>query len=105
MAQPGFAPAQSTPASMLAETIVHSSLAVTSPPTPLTPTTTTATKPGPKLVQNNDTSTKKGGITVGTPTLTKAETVFCGSTAGVVSRFVVAPLDVVKIRLQVNNDE
>ncbi|KAG0249236.1 mitochondrial thiamine pyrophosphate transporter [Actinomortierella ambigua] len=42
----------------------------------------------------------KKGITAGTPSLTKAETVLCGSTAGVISRFVVAPLDVVKIRLQ-----
>ncbi|KAG0044671.1 mitochondrial thiamine pyrophosphate transporter, partial [Gryganskiella cystojenkinii] len=40
-------------------------------------------------------------IAAGTPTLTKAETVFCGSTAGVISRFVIAPLDVVKIRLQI----
>ncbi|KAG0265064.1 mitochondrial thiamine pyrophosphate transporter [Linnemannia exigua] len=103
MAQPGFAPAQSTSASILAETIANSSLAVTSPTPPLTTsaTTTTTTKPNSKLEQNHhDTSSKKGGIAIGTPTLTKAETVFCGSTAGVVSRFVIAPLDVVKIRLQ-----
>ncbi|KAF9976119.1 mitochondrial thiamine pyrophosphate transporter [Actinomortierella ambigua] len=45
-------------------------------------------------------STTAKTVTAGTPSLTKAETVLCGSTAGVVSRFVVAPLDVVKIRLQ-----
>ncbi|KAG0228404.1 mitochondrial thiamine pyrophosphate transporter [Actinomortierella wolfii] len=49
---------------------------------------------------HKDSSQAKKGITAGTPNLTKAETVLCGSTAGVVSRFVVAPLDVVKIRLQ-----
>ncbi|KAF9141286.1 mitochondrial thiamine pyrophosphate transporter [Linnemannia schmuckeri] len=106
MAQPGFAPAQSSSASILAETIANSSLAVTSssppPPTLLTTssvTTTTATKSRSKHEEDHGTS-KNGGLAVGTPTLTKAETVFCGSTAGVVSRFVIAPLDVVKIRLQ-----
>lgn len=29
---------------------------------------------------------------------------FCGATAGVVSRFVIAPLDVVKIRLQIQTN-
>ncbi|KAF9948508.1 mitochondrial thiamine pyrophosphate transporter [Mortierella alpina] len=47
-----------------------------------------------------DNSTKRTSIAAGTPTLSKTETVFCGATAGVVSRFVIAPLDVVKIRLQ-----
>ncbi|KAF9929691.1 mitochondrial thiamine pyrophosphate transporter [Mortierella alpina] len=47
-----------------------------------------------------DSSTKRTSIAAGTPTLSKTETVFCGATAGVVSRFVIAPLDVVKIRLQ-----
>ncbi|KAG0055078.1 mitochondrial thiamine pyrophosphate transporter [Linnemannia elongata] len=106
MAQPGFASAQNTSASLLAETITHSSLAVTSssPPIqiPLTTTnsttkTTTTASSKPELKHG---TSNKGGIAVGTPTLTKAETVFCGSTAGVISRFVIAPLDVVKIRLQ-----
>ncbi|KAF9431397.1 mitochondrial thiamine pyrophosphate transporter [Entomortierella beljakovae] len=44
--------------------------------------------------------TKRSSITAGAPTLSKAETVLCGASAGVVSRFVIAPLDVVKIRLQ-----
>ncbi|KAF9335972.1 mitochondrial thiamine pyrophosphate transporter [Podila minutissima] len=48
-----------------------------------------------------ETNHDRKSIAAGAPTLTKAETVFCGSTAGVVSRFVIAPLDVVKIRLQV----
>ncbi|KAG9066401.1 mitochondrial thiamine pyrophosphate transporter [Linnemannia hyalina] len=105
MAQPGFASAQSTSASLLAETIAHSSLAVTSssPPLPQTitgsTTTTTTATASSKPEQKHGTSIK-GGIAAGTPTLTKAETVFCGSTAGVISRFVIAPLDVVKIRLQ-----
>ncbi|CAO3572307.1 unnamed protein product [Mortierella alpina] len=47
-----------------------------------------------------DNSTKRTSIAAGTPTLSKTETVLCGATAGVVSRFVIAPLDVVKIRLQ-----
>ncbi|KAF9566019.1 mitochondrial thiamine pyrophosphate transporter [Mortierella alpina] len=47
-----------------------------------------------------DSSIKRTSIAAGTPTLSKSETVFCGATAGVVSRFVIAPLDVVKIRLQ-----
>ncbi|KAG0297601.1 mitochondrial thiamine pyrophosphate transporter [Linnemannia gamsii] len=105
MAQPGFAPTQGTSASILAETIANSSLAVTSSsPTPLTTTSSTTTitsttTTNPKHEQSYGTN-KKGGIAVGTPTLTKVETVLCGSTAGVVSRFVIAPLDVVKIRLQ-----
>ncbi|KAF9431041.1 mitochondrial thiamine pyrophosphate transporter [Podila epigama] len=46
-------------------------------------------------------STKeRSSITAGTLSLSKTETVLCGATAGVVSRFVIAPLDVVKIRLQ-----
>ncbi|KAG0225144.1 mitochondrial carrier domain-containing protein [Mortierella sp. GBAus27b] len=46
------------------------------------------------------TTSKKTGVTAGTLTLSMKETVFCGAVAGVVSRFVIAPLDVVKIRLQ-----
>ncbi|KAF9203194.1 mitochondrial thiamine pyrophosphate transporter [Haplosporangium sp. Z 27] len=58
------------------------------------------------LVKNDNentsvkTSTKRSSIAVGAPTLSKLETVLCGASAGVVSRFVIAPLDVVKIRLQ-----
>ncbi|KAG0218006.1 mitochondrial thiamine pyrophosphate transporter [Mortierella sp. NVP41] len=44
--------------------------------------------------------TKRASIAEGTPTLSKTETVLCGASSGVVSRFVIAPLDVVKIRLQ-----
>ncbi|KAF9921068.1 mitochondrial thiamine pyrophosphate transporter [Linnemannia zychae] len=43
---------------------------------------------------------QRSSIAEGTPILSKTETVFCGALAGVVSRFVIAPLDVVKIRLQ-----
>ncbi|KAF9145198.1 mitochondrial thiamine pyrophosphate transporter [Mortierella sp. GBA39] len=106
MAQPGFSPAQSTSASLLAETIAHSSLAVTSssPPPPQTITGSTTTTTTTATVSSNPEqkhgTSIKGGIAAGTTTLTKAETVFCGSTAGVISRFVIAPLDVVKIRLQ-----
>ncbi|KAF9358939.1 mitochondrial thiamine pyrophosphate transporter [Mortierella sp. AD094] len=46
------------------------------------------------------TGTKRSSIAAGAPTLSKTETVLCGASAGVVSRFVIAPLDVVKIRLQ-----
>ncbi|KAF9584325.1 mitochondrial thiamine pyrophosphate transporter [Lunasporangiospora selenospora] len=49
---------------------------------------------------NNDTTKSRSSITAGTPTLSKTETVLCGATAGVVARFVIAPLDVVKIRMQ-----
>ncbi|KAG0369061.1 mitochondrial thiamine pyrophosphate transporter [Gamsiella multidivaricata] len=48
----------------------------------------------------NSNVTKRTSIAAGTPTLSKTETVLCGAAAGVVSRFVIAPLDVVKIRLQ-----
>jgi len=50
---------------------------------------------------NSNKAHDRQSISAGAPTLTKLETVLCGSTAGVVSRFVIAPLDVVKIRLQV----
>ncbi|KAF9935208.1 mitochondrial thiamine pyrophosphate transporter [Linnemannia zychae] len=101
MAQPGFAPTQS---SSIAETIAISSLTATTVTTPLsasatTATTSTTSTTAPKHHKKNETSVKSG-IAVGSPTLTKTETVFCGSTAGVVSRFVIAPLDVIKIRLQ-----
>ncbi|KAF9396419.1 mitochondrial thiamine pyrophosphate transporter [Podila verticillata] len=54
-------------------------------------TTTKTSSAGPK---------ERSSIAAGAPSLSKTETVLCGATAGVVSRFVIAPLDVVKIRLQ-----
>ncbi|KAG0087368.1 mitochondrial thiamine pyrophosphate transporter [Podila epicladia] len=64
--------------------------------------TTMANKNNPLSKRDTaETNHDRKSIAAGAPTLTKAETVFCGSTAGVVSRFVIAPLDVVKIRLQV----
>ncbi|KAF9416245.1 mitochondrial thiamine pyrophosphate transporter [Podila epigama] len=60
--------------------------------------------PNPSAVTSSKTNHDQKSIAAGSPTLTKAETVFCGSTAGVVSRFVIAPLDVVKIRLQVQTE-
>ncbi|KAG0371778.1 mitochondrial thiamine pyrophosphate transporter [Mortierella sp. AD032] len=87
------------------------------PPTSTTPTTTDShnsqrqpTTIPSSLPQststnrtNNDTNNtpqQRASIAEGTPTLSKSETVLCGASAGVVSRFVIAPLDVVKIRLQ-----
>ncbi|KAF8924505.1 mitochondrial thiamine pyrophosphate transporter [Dissophora ornata] len=49
---------------------------------------------------DHSSSNKRTSIAAGTPTLSKTETVLCGATSGVVSRFVIAPLDVVKIRMQ-----
>ncbi|KAF8980854.1 mitochondrial thiamine pyrophosphate transporter [Entomortierella lignicola] len=78
---------------------------VTSTSHTFTTVTTPTTSGIDAIVAPTVTSTKtkkhtKKDVSVGTSSLTKAETVFCGSTAGVVSRFVIAPLDVVKIRLQ-----
>ncbi|KAG0274479.1 mitochondrial thiamine pyrophosphate transporter [Linnemannia exigua] len=71
----------------------------------LQPATTPSSSPQstPTNRTNNDTSKtphQRASIAEGTPTLSKSETVLCGASAGVVSRFVIAPLDVVKIRLQ-----
>ncbi|GJJ72586.1 solute carrier family 25 (mitochondrial thiamine pyrophosphate transporter), member 19 [Entomortierella parvispora] len=64
--------------------------------------TTTTTAPTTKRsTTNSDKPHDRQSIAAGAPNLTKIETVLCGSTAGVVSRFVIAPLDVVKIRLQI----
>ncbi|KAG0256772.1 mitochondrial thiamine pyrophosphate transporter [Mortierella polycephala] len=64
-----------------------------------------ATTTDTRLDKNNSHNTStRTRISVGAPNLTKAETVFCGSTAGVVSRFIIAPLDVVKIRLQLQTE-
>ncbi|KAG0037341.1 mitochondrial thiamine pyrophosphate transporter [Podila clonocystis] len=50
--------------------------------------------------KNSKSPKERSSIAAGAPSLSKTETVLCGATAGVVSRFVIAPLDVVKIRLQ-----
>ncbi|KAG0209981.1 mitochondrial thiamine pyrophosphate transporter [Mortierella sp. GBA30] len=94
MAESGFAPVQG---SSFVETVAGttSALAVTPANTITLPGSATA-----KSTTATNTRHDRKGIVAGTPTLSKAETVFCGSTAGVVSRFVIAPLDVVKIRLQ-----
>ncbi|KAF9321952.1 mitochondrial thiamine pyrophosphate transporter [Podila horticola] len=53
-----------------------------------------------KSAENKSHTKERSSIAAGAPSLSKTETVLCGATAGVVSRFVIAPLDVVKIRLQ-----
>ncbi|KAF9189634.1 mitochondrial thiamine pyrophosphate transporter [Haplosporangium sp. Z 767] len=63
-------------------------------------TATTATPVATTTVATKSSNSQRTSIAAGTPTLSKVETVFCGASAGVVSRFVIAPLDVVKIRLQ-----
>ncbi|KAG0294695.1 mitochondrial thiamine pyrophosphate transporter [Dissophora globulifera] len=55
---------------------------------------------GQELPRADAGNAQRTSIATGTPTLSKTETVLCGAAAGVVSRFVIAPLDVVKIRLQ-----
>ncbi|KAF9171507.1 mitochondrial thiamine pyrophosphate transporter [Mortierella sp. AD011] len=98
MAESGFA-SHGNPTVAFVESVANTThtfsiAAPTTLDTPVTTTTTTSTK------VEKRTDKDQGGIVAGSPSLTKIETVFCGSTAGVVSRFVIAPLDVVKIRLQ-----
>ncbi|KFH68945.1 hypothetical protein MVEG_05747 [Podila verticillata NRRL 6337] len=99
-----------TPAGPSAQTGTSASSTATSPGTlgfaSTTPTTTSNNnnnnnKNSLSKRDTTETNHDRKSIAAGAPTLTKIETVFCGSTAGVVSRFVIAPLDVVKIRLQV----
>ncbi|KAF9994664.1 mitochondrial thiamine pyrophosphate transporter [Entomortierella chlamydospora] len=105
MAESGFA-SHGNPTAAFVESVANTThtFSITAPTTLDTPvTTTTATTTSTKAEKriNKD----QGGIVAGSPSLTKIETVFCGSTAGIVSRFVIAPLDVVKIRLQVKFSE
>ncbi|KAF9376170.1 mitochondrial thiamine pyrophosphate transporter [Podila verticillata] len=114
---------QETPSTTLLETVTtiavqHGVIGNTTPSGTSASSTATSsgtldfasTAPTTASNNNNNPLSKRGAtetnhdrksIAAGAPTLTKIETVFCGSTAGVVSRFVIAPLDVVKIRLQV----
>ncbi|KAF9429562.1 mitochondrial thiamine pyrophosphate transporter [Entomortierella beljakovae] len=87
MADTGFA-SQGNPTIAFAESVATHSQTVT------TPASTTVTTPTTPFVNKQKNNTRK------TSSLSMVETTMCGSTAGVVSRFVIAPLDVVKIRLQ-----
>ncbi|CAO3570294.1 unnamed protein product [Mortierella alpina] len=113
MADSGFASIQGSASSAFVETVAHTTSALTATPTntscipPNTAGTASTASTAhldtgvrPTTTEATDTQHGRKSIAIGSPTLTKAETVFCGSTAGVVSRFVIAPLDVVKIRLQ-----
>ncbi|KAF9983788.1 mitochondrial thiamine pyrophosphate transporter [Mortierella antarctica] len=104
MADSGFATIQGSASSVFVETVANTTSALTATPTNTscitldTPNTDTGIRAAPTAAAGTQHDRKS--IAIGSPTLTKAETVFCGATAGVVSRFVIAPLDVVKIRLQ-----
>ncbi|KAG0017794.1 mitochondrial thiamine pyrophosphate transporter [Podila clonocystis] len=92
------------PPAQTSTSAVVTTTTTTSSGTPLSSATpTTVANKNSRLSKRDtaETNHDRKSIAAGAPTLTKAETVFCGSTAGVVSRFVIAPLDVVKIRLQV----
>ncbi|KAF9567081.1 mitochondrial thiamine pyrophosphate transporter [Mortierella alpina] len=104
MADSGFATIQGSASSVFVETVANTTSALTAAPTNTScipaDTANTDTSVRAATTTATDAQHDRKSIAIGSPTLTKAETVFCGSTAGVVSRFVIAPLDVVKIRLQ-----
>ncbi|KAF9105745.1 mitochondrial thiamine pyrophosphate transporter [Mortierella sp. AM989] len=93
MAESGFA-SQGNSTAAFVETVANTTHALTA-----TTPTTSGIDTAPTTVEKH-TNKDQGGVIAGSTSLTKVETVLCGSTAGVVSRFVIAPLDVVKIRLQ-----
>ncbi|KAG0364239.1 mitochondrial carrier domain-containing protein [Gamsiella multidivaricata] len=94
MAESGFATLQGNPSSSLVDTVANASHSITG--------TTSSTVAATSTAENS--SHERKSIAAGGPKLSKLETVLCGSTAGVVSRFVIAPLDVVKIRLQLQTE-
>ncbi|KAI1293282.1 mitochondrial thiamine pyrophosphate transporter [Mortierella claussenii] len=97
MAESAFAPRPGNPSVAFVETMTGSTQSF-----PVTSTGTNDSSTGTRQEGKAEIASSQDNksIAAGAPTLSKIETILCGSTAGVVSRFVIAPLDVVKIRLQ-----